>query len=153
MRSIQNCVAFDRWIIKLHFLLSFLLIDIPQIYANPNAQNPNPPTSTPTPTPKTYRWFAVPAFSGQEINGEIWGRGALDMKGMGAIELMTFIAISRLKLTLKRSLTLIAVADEEVDNLGMKQLLDQYWDQLDCAYLINEGGIGYLKIRTYFQFL
>lgn len=83
-----------------------------------------------------------PAFSGQEINGEIWGRGALDMKGMGAIELMTFIAISRLKLTLKRSLTLIAVADEEVDNLGMKQLLDQYWDQLDCAYLINEGGIG-----------
>ncbi len=63
MRSTQNCVTFDRWIIKIHFLLSFLLINIHQIYANPNAQNPNPPTSTPTPTPKTYRWFAVPAFS------------------------------------------------------------------------------------------
>lgn len=81
-------------------------------------------------------------LSGALVDGMVWGRGALDMKGMGALELMTFIQLHRAKVPLRRDVLLLAVADEEVDNQGMHLLVDQLWSELDCGVLINEGGIG-----------
>jgi acetylornithine deacetylase/succinyl-diaminopimelate desuccinylase-like protein len=88
------------------------------------------------------RW-ENPPLSGALIDNEIWGRGALDMKGMGVLELMTFVWLKRLNLQLKRDVILLAVADEEVDNLGAKQLFsDEHWKTIGCSHLINEGGLG-----------
>lgn len=81
-------------------------------------------------------------LSGVIADGAVWGRGALDMKGMGAIELMTLVQLRRLGVPLRRDVVLIAVADEEVDNLGMRDLVDQHWPRLRCGVVINEGGIG-----------
>ncbi|MFZ5446485.1 MAG: M20/M25/M40 family metallo-hydrolase [Myxococcota bacterium] len=81
-------------------------------------------------------------LSGAIKDGFVWGRGALDMKGMGAIELMTFIQLHRAKVPLRRDVLLLAVADEEVDNQGMHLLVDTLWHELDCGVLINEGGVG-----------
>ncbi|MCU0697436.1 MAG: M20/M25/M40 family metallo-hydrolase [Myxococcaceae bacterium] len=75
-------------------------------------------------------------------NGVIWGRGALDMKGMGVLELMTLVWLKRANVPLARDVVLLAVGDEEVDNLGMKQLVEQHWSRLDCGQLVNEGGLG-----------
>ncbi len=75
-------------------------------------------------------------------DGMIWGRGALDMKGMGVLELMTMVWLKRKKVPLRRDVILLAVADEEVDNAGMKQIMEQHWDRIGCSHMINEGGLG-----------
>ena len=80
-------------------------------------------------------------LSGAVKDGFVWGRGALDMKGMGAIEVMTLMLLARQKVALQRDVVLLAVADEEVDNAGM-HLLTERWGELDCGVLLNEGGIG-----------
>jgi len=74
--------------------------------------------------------------------GMIWGRGALDMKGMGAIELMTLVWLKRLEVPLRRDVVLLAVADEEVDNTGMREIVDRHWGRIACSHLVNEGGLG-----------
>ena len=74
--------------------------------------------------------------------GRIWGRGALDMKGMGAIQLMTMVLFARQGVTLDRDIVLLAVADEEVNNTGIQLIVDEYWDQIGCSHVLNEGGVG-----------
>ena len=81
-------------------------------------------------------------LSGVVKDGYVWGRGALDMKGMGVMELMTMLLLKRNEVPLKRDVILIAVADEETGGEGMQYLVNTYWDYLDCGQLINEGGLG-----------
>ena len=83
-----------------------------------------------------------PASGTIDDQGFIWGRGALDMKGMGALELMTMVWLKRLKVPLRRDVVLLAVADEEVDNSGMKLVMERHWDRIGCSHMINEGGLG-----------
>ncbi|MBL8920393.1 MAG: M20/M25/M40 family metallo-hydrolase [Myxococcaceae bacterium] len=77
-----------------------------------------------------------------DAEGFVWGRGALDMKGMGIIQAMTLVWLKRAGVPLSRDVILLAVGDEEVDNLGMKHLVEQRWASLDCGVLVNEGGLG-----------
>ena len=83
-----------------------------------------------------------PLSGAVDKDGMIWGRGALDMKGMGALELMTLVMLKRLKVPLKRDVVLMAVADEEVGNKGMLHMIKEHWDRLGCTHVINEGGLG-----------
>ena len=90
------------------------------------------------------RWtntYAHGPLSGAQSEGYVWGRGALDSKGLGAIELMTLVWLTRLKVPLLRDVVMIATADEEIDNLGAIQLA-KMWDEIGCSHLINEGGLG-----------
>jgi acetylornithine deacetylase/succinyl-diaminopimelate desuccinylase-like protein len=87
-------------------------------------------------------------LSGALVDGMIWGRGALDMKGMGAVELQTFRWLVRKKVPLHRDVILLAVADEEVGEGGMKLVTESLWSQLDCGHVINEGGIGVRGLLT-----
>ncbi len=75
-------------------------------------------------------------------NGQpyLWGRGALDMKGLGALEAMTMILLKRQNVPLARDVVLLAVGDEEVNELGMKHLVEHDWP--GCGELVNEGGLG-----------
>lgn len=83
-----------------------------------------------------------------DAEGYVWGRGALDMKGMGALEIMTMIWLKRLKVPLDRDVVLLAVADEEVDNQGMKHVVARHWKEIGCSHLINEGSIGVKDLLT-----
>lgn len=93
---------------------------------------------------ETEAWPATtgPLSGAIDADGFIWGRGALDMKGMGLIEAMTLVWLARAKVPLDRDVILIAVGDEEVDDLGMKHLVEHQWSELDCGVLVNEGGLG-----------
>lgn len=81
-------------------------------------------------------------LSGALKDGSVWGRGALDMKGMGALELQTLRWLKRQGVPLHRDVILLAVADEEVDEGGMRLVVDQLWKDVDCGHVINEGGMG-----------
>ena len=99
--------------------------------------------------PAEAKNWQQPPFSGLiDANGDIWGRGALDMKGMGLIETMTLVWLKRLNVPLKRDVILLAVADEEVDNRGMQYIVDKFWPQIDCSQLVNEGGMGIRDAMT-----
>ena len=50
-----------------------------------------------------------PPFSGRISDNAIWGRGAIDMKGTGAVQLQIFRTLHRLKVPLKRDVVLLAL--------------------------------------------
>src|SRR5215472_762163 len=57
-------------------------------------------------------WSREP-FSGDVIEGCVWGRGSIDMKSKGAMDLMLMSAIKRVGATPDRDVMMVAVADEE----------------------------------------
>ena len=95
-----------------------------------------------TVTYESEKWTYPPLSGHLDGEGFIWGRGALDMKSMGIMELMSLFLLKRNKVSLNRDVILLAVADEEDGGTGMKYLVDHHWDELDCGTLINEGGLG-----------
>lgn len=52
-------------------------------------------------------------FGAELIDGVVWGRGAVDMKDMVAMELAVMLALRRSGIDLKRDVIFAAVADEE----------------------------------------
>lgn len=91
--------------------------------------------------------WQVHPFSGEVADGFVWGRGALDMKGMGVMELMAFIAAAREGLGLKRDVVFLAVADEEAGGYsGAGMLLEKYPHELDAEVVINEGGYATMDL-------
>lgn len=86
------------------------------------------------------KWKHDP-FGGEEIDGYIWGRGAIDMKNMVAMSLMTLILVKRLNLPLKRDLILAAVADEEAGSrYGALYLTEEHPELVRAQYVLNEVG-------------
>ncbi|MDP6933321.1 MAG: M20/M25/M40 family metallo-hydrolase [Myxococcota bacterium] len=92
-------------------------------------------------TAEPDRWQHPPLSGHVDDQGRIWGRGALDMKGMGAVEAMVMALVQRREVTLRRDLVLLAVADEEVSNTGIMDVLD-IWDTIGCSQVVNEGSMG-----------
>jgi acetylornithine deacetylase/succinyl-diaminopimelate desuccinylase-like protein len=59
------------------------------------------------------RYWTVDPFGGVIKDGYLYGRGALDMKSTGILQLAAVLAIARARVPLKRDLILLATADEE----------------------------------------
>jgi acetylornithine deacetylase/succinyl-diaminopimelate desuccinylase-like protein len=86
------------------------------------------------------KWSHDP-FGGEIIEGFVWGRGTLDMKGALAMYLEIFLLAFRQKLPLKRDLILVAVADEEAGFAhGSRFLAQQHPDLINAEYGMTEGG-------------
>jgi acetylornithine deacetylase/succinyl-diaminopimelate desuccinylase-like protein len=82
-----------------------------------------------------------PPFSADLVDGIVWGRGAMDMKQMVAMELMTFLLLKRTGVPLKRDVILMANADEEVGGrFGAGWMVANHPDLIRAEYAINEGG-------------
>jgi acetylornithine deacetylase/succinyl-diaminopimelate desuccinylase-like protein len=73
--------------------------------------------------PVSREFWSVDPFAGLIKDGYVWGRGALDMKGHGIIQLMTLMAIKRAGIPLTRDLVYIANADEESGGSGSQTLI------------------------------
>ena len=83
------------------------------------------------------RW-KIPPFSGAVKDGYVWGRGALDMKSMVAVETMVFSEMVGREL--KGDLVLAATADEEKGGSGIKDMMENALEKITVGYVINEGG-------------
>ncbi len=82
-----------------------------------------------------------PPFSGAIVDGEIYGRGAEDMKDQGLLNAMMLLIASREHPPLRRDLIFLATADEEVSDTGSQWLIDHHPELIRGAeYLITEGG-------------
>jgi acetylornithine deacetylase/succinyl-diaminopimelate desuccinylase-like protein len=87
--------------------------------------------------------YTFDPFGGKIIDGYICGRGALDMKSIGVMQLMAIMAMRREEASLNRDLVFLAAADEETGgSLGMKYLMENYPDDFNAALVLNEGGHG-----------
>jgi acetylornithine deacetylase/succinyl-diaminopimelate desuccinylase-like protein len=82
-----------------------------------------------------------PPFSGDLVDGVVWGRGATDMKNMVAMEIMTMLLLKRENIPLKRDVIFMATADEETGGrMGAGFMADNHPDLIRAEYAINEGG-------------
>jgi|TARA_B100000315_G_scaffold112565_1_gene103128 acetylornithine deacetylase/succinyl-diaminopimelate desuccinylase-like protein len=88
-------------------------------------------------------WLEDP-LSGAERDGKIYGRGALDMKGTGILQLQAFLALHRSGQSLNRDVIFVATADEEAGgNFGAAYLAKEHAEIFEgVGYLLNEGGGG-----------
>ena len=93
--------------------------------------------------PATTSSWSLPPFGGVVSDGYVWGRGAIDDKGLGTIQLMAFILLKRLRIRLERPVVLMAVADEEEGGPhGTRWMVEHHWADIECEYVWDEGGIG-----------
>ena len=94
-------------------------------------------------------------FGGEEVDGVIWGRGAVDIKNLVATWLTLMVKLKHDGAKLKRDIIFAATADEEAGgHYGMKWIVDNRWDLVDCEYCLNEGGGNALVLggKTYFTY-
>jgi acetylornithine deacetylase/succinyl-diaminopimelate desuccinylase-like protein len=88
------------------------------------------------------RWAQDP-FGAAIADGKIWGRGTIDMKGIGTSYLYAFIMLHRQKVPLTRDVLLMFVPDEEVGGaMGATWMRTNHYAELDPEYVIDEGGFG-----------
>jgi acetylornithine deacetylase/succinyl-diaminopimelate desuccinylase-like protein len=88
------------------------------------------------------RWARDP-FGGEIADGRLWGRGAMDMKGIGVAHLMAFLSLGRQKVPLSRDVIFMAVPDEEIGgDLGNRWMMDNHYAELDPEFVLDEGGFG-----------
>ncbi len=85
--------------------------------------------------------WRVDPFSAEIVNGFIYGRGALDMKGEGLLQLMTMIILAREGPKLSRDVIFLGTADEEVHDEGALWMIANKSELFkDAEYLLTEGG-------------
>jgi acetylornithine deacetylase/succinyl-diaminopimelate desuccinylase-like protein len=87
------------------------------------------------------RWQRDP-FGGEIADGNLWGRGAMDMKGIGVAHLMAFVSLKRQNVPLDRDVIFMAVPDEEIGgDLGNRWMLEQHYEErLLNPYIAAERG-------------
>ena len=91
------------------------------------------------------RWTVDP-FGAVIKDGYMYGRGAIDDKGMLAANLAAFIALKRSTAHLNRDVIFLATDDEETSgDASIKILIAKYWDKFAAGYAINEGGNVFVK--------
>jgi acetylornithine deacetylase/succinyl-diaminopimelate desuccinylase-like protein len=96
-------------------------------------------------TSSAPQWKAPP-FSGETVDGSIYGRGAQDMKNEAMAQLLVLVMAHREHIALDRDLIFLAVSDEEADGSGTDWLLANRRELLeDAEFLINEGGQNLLE--------
>jgi acetylornithine deacetylase/succinyl-diaminopimelate desuccinylase-like protein len=90
--------------------------------------------------------WEVDPFAGIERDGVIWGRGALDMKCMGIMELLVLALAKRHGLETRRDLVFLAVADEEEGGAkGIHHVARAAPELLDASVVVNEGAYGFCE--------
>ena len=89
---------------------------------------------------ETEHW-KYPPYSGEIVDGEIWGRGAIDCKGLVVMMMGVVVELTRSKTLLEDDLVILFLADEEAfGQYGAKYMVEQFPDLVNIPYVIQEGG-------------
>jgi acetylornithine deacetylase/succinyl-diaminopimelate desuccinylase-like protein len=98
--------------------------------------------------PSDKRFWTVDPMSGAVRDGYIYGRGALDMKSLGAAQLMTLLLLKRQGAQLDRDVILLATADEEAGGRQGAGWIVRNKPELigDAEFLITEGSNNFAAL-------
>ena len=88
--------------------------------------------------------WSQPPFGGAVVFNELYGRGALDMKGLAVCQLLAFANVARSATPPEHDLVFLATAEEEHGSgNGMRWLLEHRPDLFEgIAFGITEGGLA-----------
>jgi acetylornithine deacetylase/succinyl-diaminopimelate desuccinylase-like protein len=83
-----------------------------------------------------------PPFGGDIADGEVWGRGAIDMKGPMAMYISAFVRAARGEIELPADVILVVLADEENGgDYGAKFLVEEHPELFEgVKYALGEAG-------------
>jgi len=83
-----------------------------------------------------------PPFGGDLVDGEIWGRGAVDMKGAVAMFVSAFLRAAHGELQLPGDVILVVLSDEENGgDFGAKFLVEEHPEIFEgVSYALGEAG-------------
>jgi acetylornithine deacetylase/succinyl-diaminopimelate desuccinylase-like protein len=83
-----------------------------------------------------------PPFGGELVAGEVWGRGAIDMKGAVAMFVSAFVRAARGELGLPGDVILAVLSDEENGgDFGAKFLVEEHPELFEgVRYALGEAG-------------
>lgn len=84
--------------------------------------------------------WSMDPFAGIIRDGYVYGRGALDNKGSLAVFAEALIRLANNKIPLNRDIILLSEADEESGKYNTEWLAEHYFNKIDCAASLNEGG-------------
>ncbi len=90
--------------------------------------------------------WSVDPFAAVIKDGYLYGRGAIDDKGMLAANLAVFVALKRSQAHLNRDVIFLAEGDEEAGGeTGMKFAVEKHWDKIASGFALNECGRTVMK--------
>jgi acetylornithine deacetylase/succinyl-diaminopimelate desuccinylase-like protein len=90
--------------------------------------------------------WSVDPFGAVIKDGYLYGRGAIDDKGMLAANLAVFLSLKRSMARLNRDVIFLATADEETSgDASIRMLIAKDWDKFAAGFAINEGGNVFVK--------
>ncbi|MGO4340374.1 M20/M25/M40 family metallo-hydrolase [Pedococcus sp. 2YAF34] len=84
--------------------------------------------------------WSVDPFAGTVKQGEVYGRGALDMKGANAASISALLRHVGEGATFDRDIIVLTDCDEEAGEYGSGWLAKNHWDKLDAGMVLTEGG-------------
>ncbi|MEZ5141406.1 MAG: M20/M25/M40 family metallo-hydrolase [Acidimicrobiales bacterium] len=91
--------------------------------------------------PVTPEGWRHDPFGGEIIDGEIWGRGAVDMLNLTASMAVAVKRLARSGFRPRGTLVYLAVADEEaLGTYGARHLVERERDAVVADYVITESG-------------
>jgi acetylornithine deacetylase/succinyl-diaminopimelate desuccinylase-like protein len=93
--------------------------------------------------PVDEKAWNIDPFGGIVRDGFIWGRGALDMIGIGVQQLTSLIALHNAGITPARDIVMICTPDEETaGERGIRWMIANHYSDIDSEYVLDEGGMG-----------
>ena len=85
-------------------------------------------------------WSRDP-FGGELVDGEVWGRGAIDMLNITSSMAVAFRQLASESFRPKGTLIYFGVADEEAGgHWGAEYMIDDHWDAVGADYVLTESG-------------
>ena len=104
--------------------------------------------------PVDRKAWKMDPFAAVIQNGEIWGRGAMDMKGIGIEQLMAFVTLKKAGITPVRDIVMLCTADEETNGTyGIRWMIENHFSDIDAEYVLDEGGFGTRSILAEGKFV
>lgn len=93
--------------------------------------------------PVARKMWRMDPFGGVVKDGYIWGRGALDMKGIGIQHLMTLVTMKKLGVAPSRDVVMLVTPDEETNGTyGIEWMATNHFEEINAEYVLDEGGFG-----------